>query len=126
MPPAGCRHGWRKHSAAQKQLLLEVATAGQKGLKINAPDARLQLRHLPNSKPITALQAAWLLFVGVKLLLPGQEAGFDVEREFAVARGMVTVQEGPKGWDESGWWQSCSSLLQPLKHSILRFLVKFY
>ena len=66
---------------------MEVATAGQKGLKINDPDTRLQLRHLPNSKPISALQAACLLFVGVKLLMPGQEAGFDFEREFEVARG---------------------------------------
>ena len=57
-----------------------MATAGQKGLKINAPDARLQLRHLPNSKPDTHLQAAWLLFVGVKLLLPGQDVGIDVAR----------------------------------------------
>ncbi len=71
----------------QKQLLMEVATAGQKGLKINDPDALLHLRHLPNPKPVTALQAACLLFVGVKLLLPGEEAGFDFEREFAVARG---------------------------------------
>jgi hypothetical protein len=54
--------------AAQKQLLMEVATAGQKGLKINDPDARLQLRHLPNPEPITVLQAACLLFVGVRLL----------------------------------------------------------
>ena len=75
--------------ADQKQLLLEVGTAGQKGLNINDPTARLQLRHLPNPKPVTALQAACLLFVGVKLLLPGEEAGFDFEREFEVARGVV-------------------------------------
>jgi Flp pilus assembly protein TadD len=73
----------------QKQLLMEVATAGQKGLKINDPDARLQLRHLPNSKPVSALHAACLLFVGVKLLMPGEDTGFDFEREFEVARGVV-------------------------------------
>jgi tetratricopeptide (TPR) repeat protein len=75
--------------AAQKQLLMEVATAGQKGLKINDPAARIQLRHLPNHKPVTALQAACLLFVGVQLLLPGQESGFDFQREFEIARGLV-------------------------------------
>jgi hypothetical protein len=61
--------------ASQKQLLMEVATAGQKGLKINDPAARLHLRHLPNPEPISALQAACLLFVGVQLLLPGGGCG---------------------------------------------------
>jgi hypothetical protein len=75
--------------ASQKQLLMEVATAGQKGLKINDPDALLQLRHLPNPKPVSALQAACLLFVGVKLLMPGQESGFDFQREFELARELV-------------------------------------
>jgi len=74
--------------AAQKQLLMEVATAGQKGLKINDPAARLQLRHL-NPEPISALQAACLLFVGVQLLLPGEDGGFDFQREFEIARGLV-------------------------------------
>ena len=73
--------------AAQKQLLMEVATAGQKGLKINDPTARLQLRHLPKPEPISALQAACLLFVGVQLLLPGEAAGFDFQREFEMASG---------------------------------------
>ncbi len=80
--------------ADQKQLLLEVGTAGQKGLNINDPTARLQLRHLPNSKPVSALQAACLLFVGVKLLMPGEDAGFDFEREFEVARGVVGGGKG--------------------------------
>jgi hypothetical protein len=73
----------------QKQLLMEVATAGQKGFKINDRDALLLLRHLPNHKPVTALQAAFLRFVGVQLLCPGQESGFDFQREFEMARGMV-------------------------------------
>ena len=75
--------------SAQKQLLMEVATAGQKGLKINDPAARLQLRHLPNPEPISALQAACLLFVGVQQLLPGEDAGFDFQREFEMAKGVV-------------------------------------
>ena len=66
-----------------------------------------------------------MIFVGVKLLLPGQEAGFDFEREFALAWGMMAVQESPKGWNEWECRQRGSSLLQPLKHSTLRFLVEF-
>jgi hypothetical protein len=81
-------------TSAQKQLLMEVASAGQKGLKINVPDALLQLRHLPNHKPVTALQAACLLFVGVQLLLPGQESGFDFQREFEMAKEVVGGEAG--------------------------------
>jgi len=75
--------------AAQKQLLMEVATAGQKGLALNRSEAQLQLRHYRNGEPISHLQAACLLFVGLKLLLPDQESGFDFEREFGVAQGLV-------------------------------------
>ncbi len=74
-------------AAGQKQLLMELATAGQKGVAFNWPEAQLQLRHYNNGEPISHLQAAYLLFVGLKLLMPGQEAGFDFEREFEVARG---------------------------------------
>ncbi len=72
----------------QKQLLMEVATAGQKGLKINDPDARLQLRHLPNSKPVSALQAACLLFVGSSSSCRGRMRGL-------ILRGNL---RRPGGW----------------------------
>ena len=75
--------------AAQQQLLMEVATAGPKGLKINDPAACFQLRHHPNPEHVSARQAACLFFVGVQLLLPGEDAGFDCEREFELARGLV-------------------------------------
>ncbi len=80
--------------ADQKRLLMEVATAGQKGLALNRPEAQLQLRHYRNGEPISHLQAACLLFVGLKLLLPDQESGFDFEREFGVARGSVAGKAG--------------------------------
>jgi hypothetical protein len=43
-----------------------------------------QLWHLP-----TALQAACILYVGIQLLLPGEDAGIDLGREYEMARGMV-------------------------------------
>ncbi len=76
-------------AAGQKQLLMEVATAGQKGLAFNRPEPQLQLRHYNNGEPVSHLQAACLLFVGLKLLLPDQESGFDFDREYGVAQGLV-------------------------------------
>jgi hypothetical protein len=32
---------------------------------------------------------ACILYVGVQLLLPGQDAGLDLAREYEMARGMV-------------------------------------
>ena len=43
-----------------------------------------QLWHLP-----TALQAACILYAGVQLLLPGEDAGIDLGREYEMARGVV-------------------------------------
>ncbi len=80
--------------AAQKQLLTEVATAGQMGLALNRPEAQLQLRRYRNGEPISHLQAACLLFVGLKLLLPDLVAGFDFARDFGVARGLVGAGKG--------------------------------
>lgn len=51
---------------------MEMANAGQKGLNINEADTRLQLCSLPNSTPASALEAACLLFAGVKLCGPGR------------------------------------------------------
>jgi Flp pilus assembly protein TadD len=84
-------------SAAQKQLLVEVATAGQKGLALNRPESRLQLSHYRNGEPISHLQAACLLFVGLKRFLPNQESGFDFDREYGVAQGMVKLPAGDEG-----------------------------
>ena len=35
-----------------------------------------------------ALQAACIFYVGVRLLLPGQDAGIDFAREYELAKGM--------------------------------------
>ena len=73
----------------QKQLLGEVAAVGQKGLAINNPDQRHHLRLYKGGVTVSALQVACILYVGVQLLLPGQDAGIDLGREYALALGMV-------------------------------------
>jgi hypothetical protein len=73
----------------QKQLLAEVAAVGQKGLAINNPDQKHQLRLYQGGATVSALQVACILYVGVQLLLPGQDAGMDFAREYALAKGMT-------------------------------------
>ena len=75
--------------AGQKQLLAEAAALGQKGLSINDPSQKHHLRHDKGGRTVSALQAACILDVGIQLLLPGQDAGIDLAREYEMARGMV-------------------------------------
>ena len=75
--------------AGQKQLLAEVAALGQRGLAINDPDQKHQLRHYRGGRTISALQVACLYYAGVQLLLPGQDPGLDLGREYGLAVGMV-------------------------------------
>ena len=38
---------------------------------------------------VSALQAACILYVGVQLLLPGQDAGIELGREYEMAKEMA-------------------------------------
>ena len=75
--------------AGQKQLMAEAAALGQKGLSINDPDQSHQLRLYQGGSPISALHAVCVYYVGVQLLLPGQDAGIDLAREWELAKGMA-------------------------------------
>lgn len=82
--------------AGLKQLLAEVAAVGQKGLAINNPNQKHQLRLYQGGATVSALQVACILYVGVQLLLPGQDAGIDFSREYELAKGMAGGGEGER------------------------------
>jgi hypothetical protein len=73
----------------QKQLLAEVVALSQRGLAINNPDQKHTLSHYQGGSTVSALQAACIYYVGIQLLLPGQDAGLDLAREYALAQAMV-------------------------------------
>jgi len=77
---------------AQKQLLAEVAAIAQKGMAINDPQQSLHLRFYRGGSTVSALQAACILYAGVQLLLPGEDAGIDPGSEYEIARGLVGVE----------------------------------
>ena len=79
--------------AGQKQLLGEVAAVGQKGLAINNPDQTHYLQHYRGGISVSAMQVACILYVGVQLLLPGQDAGIELGREYELAKGMARIGE---------------------------------
>ena len=71
----------------QKQLLAEAV--GQKGLSINNPEQNHRLQHYRGGTTVSALQVVCILYVGVQLLLPGQDARIDFAREYELAKGMA-------------------------------------
>ena len=75
----------------QMQLMMEVAAVGQKGLSINDPNEKHHLYTYRGGKTVSAMQAACILFVGTKLLLPDQSTGLDFEKEFETAKAMSSL-----------------------------------
>ena len=61
----------------------------QKVLSINNPDQKHHLQKFRGGTTVSALQVVCILYVGVQLLLPGQDAGIDVAREYELAKGMA-------------------------------------
>jgi len=76
----------------QKQLLAEAGAVGQKGLKINDPEQKHHLQTFGGGSTVSALQVVCILYVGVQLLLPGEDAGIDFAREYELAKGMAGVE----------------------------------
>lgn len=72
--------------AELKAVVLEIATLGQQGLDVNNPDRTHRLRALPGE--FTGLQLVSYLYVGMQRIAPGQDVGFDLVREYNIARAL--------------------------------------
>jgi len=73
----------------QRQLLAEVVALSQRGLAINDPSQKHTLSHYRGGSTVSALEAACVYYAGVKLLLPGQDPGLDLSKEYSLAQGMA-------------------------------------
>jgi len=77
-----------KMSAAQVgQAVYEIAMLGSRGLNINDSSRKYTLRSLPGE--FTALQLVSYMYVGMQQVSPGQDAGIDLSKEYAVAKKVV-------------------------------------
>ena len=84
----GALERFAKMSAAQVgQAVYEIAMLGSRGLNINDSSRKYTLRSLPGE--FTALQLVSYMYVGMQQVSPGQDAGIDLSKEFAVAKTMV-------------------------------------
>ena len=92
--PQSSQPGFREFLASTNRALAEMAAVAQKGLSINDPSQEHHLRHYKGGRTVSALQAACILYVGIQLLLPGEDAGIDLGREYEIARGWWGVETG--------------------------------
>ena len=67
-----------------QRITLEIAMLGAKGLSVNDPSKKYQLRSLPGD--FSGLHLLCLEYVGFKIIDPSVDIGFDIAAEYAEAR----------------------------------------
>ncbi len=67
-----------------KTITAEISILGRSGLDVNDPTQRYALKSLPGS--FTGLELVCYLYVAVQALAPGTDVGFDLGREYEIAK----------------------------------------
>ena len=73
-------------------VTLEIALLGRQGLDTNDSTRKYKLRSLPGD--FSALHLLSLMYVGFKHINPGLDIGFDLSKEYAMAKQLFPQQEG--------------------------------
>jgi tetratricopeptide (TPR) repeat protein len=68
-------------------ILMELAQMGSGGLDIHNPDRRYTVQSLAGD--FSALKIVCFMYVAAQRLIPGQDIGIDLSKEYAMAKGMV-------------------------------------
>jgi len=64
-------------------VAMEAATLGQSGLNVNNPDSSYQLRTIPGE--YSGLNVVCILHTAIQKISPGDDSGFDVQKEYEEA-----------------------------------------
>lgn len=92
-----CLSALRRFAGMSKEALspivLEMATLGQRSLKVNDPESQYRLRLIPGD--FSGLQIVCMMHVGLKQLDPSMDAGMDVDREYAAALSLFARNNPP-------------------------------
>jgi Flp pilus assembly protein TadD len=68
-------------------ILMELAQMGSSGLDIHNPERRYTVNSL--SGDFSALKIVCFMYVAAQRLIPGQDVGIDLAKEYALAKGMA-------------------------------------
>jgi tetratricopeptide (TPR) repeat protein len=72
-------------------ITAEIAMLGRRGLNINDPAQKYTLSGLPGK--FSGLQLVSIMYAGMKLIAPEQDAGIDLSREYAEAKKMFDAKQ---------------------------------
>jgi tetratricopeptide (TPR) repeat protein len=75
-----------------QKIGFEIATQGMKGLDVNDSEQKYQLRSLPGR--FSGLHMVCLMFAAFKIIAPGEDVGFDLSKEYALALEMKRDKTG--------------------------------
>jgi hypothetical protein len=67
-----------------KKIAFEIAVKGRGGLDTNDPSPKYQLVSLPGH--FSGLNLVCYMYVGFKIIAPDQGIGFDLSKEYALAK----------------------------------------
>ncbi len=67
-------------------VAFEIGMLGQRGLNVNNPESKYQLRAI--SGTYSGLNLVCMMFVGFKQIAPDKDIGFDLAEEYAIANQM--------------------------------------
>lgn len=68
-------------------ILMELAQMGSGGLDIHNPERRYGVKSLPGD--FSALKIVCFMYVAAQRLIPGQDVGIDLSKEYELAKGVV-------------------------------------
>lgn len=77
---------------AIQRITFEISMLGTKGWNVNDPTPQYELRSMPGN--FSGLQLASFLYVGMKLIAPDQNHGFDLAAEYATAKELFEKKRG--------------------------------
>ena len=77
-----------------QEIALEIAMLGRKGLDLNSSEMKYRLKSMEGN--FSGLQLMSHMYVAFEQIAPGEELGFDLAREYRMARG-IYEKEGPLG-----------------------------
>jgi len=69
-----------------QRISFEIAMLGRTGLNVNDPERKYRMKSLPGE--YSGLQLVCLMYVGFKIIAPEQDIGFDLAKEYAMAKTM--------------------------------------
>ena len=81
--------------AEVRQIGFEIALLGRNGIDANDPSQQYTLKSLPGQ--YSGVQLLCLMFVAFRQILPEQSIGFDLSKEYGVAKRMWQEEMGHEG-----------------------------